>query len=134
MSWCYRVRLLKIGLALQKFGGTGQLWVEVLKDDGSGKPGEHITTSKLLSLEAIKSIPGYRWIDFEIETGAPVLADGRYWILLGFTGSPIVNWFFSYGKPTGPADGTRYKTIFDETWSNSLAYEFNYRIQGLSAD
>ena len=126
------VRVAKIGLALQKFGGTGQLWVELLKDDGTGKPGDNIATSKILSLQNFDPTPGYRWIDFDFEGDPVILPEGRYWIALGFTGSPIVNWFFSYGKPTGPADGTRYKTIFDESWSNSLSYEFNYRIQGFS--
>ena len=61
------------------------------------------------------------------------LSPGRYWVALGFTGSPIINWFYSYGKPVGPQDGTRYKTIFDRTWSRSLSFEFNYRIVGFSA-
>jgi len=53
-------------------------------------------------------------------------------VALGFTGSPVVNWFFSYGKPIGPQDGTRYKTIFDADWSRSLDFEFNYRVTGLA--
>jgi len=123
----------KVSLALHKFGGDGQLWVEILKDDGSGKPGEYVTTSEYLTLNQIKFSPGYAWIDFDF-TDTPLLSPGRYWIALGFTGSPIVNWFFTYGKPVGPEDGTRYKTMFDETWSRALSYEFNYRIIGMESE
>lgn len=126
------VKLAKIGLALHKFGGDGQLWLEILKDEGSGKPGEYITTSDYMALSQMKYSPGYSWIDFEFKD-TPILPAGRYWIALGFTGSPIINWFFTYGKPVGPEDGTRYKTMFDETWSRALSYEFNYRIIGMEA-
>ena len=128
------MKLAKIGLALHKFGGDGQLWVEILKDDGSGKPGELLATSEIMPLNQIKFSPGYAWIDFDFSSESLALSPGRYWMALGFTGSPIVNWFFSYGKPIGPEDGTRYKTMFDETWSRSLAYEFNYRVVGMSAE
>ncbi len=55
---------------------------------------------------------------------------GAYWIGLGFTGSPIVNWFYTYGKPVGPSDGTRYKSVYEQDWSGALSYEFNYRVIG----
>lgn len=128
------LQLSRVGLALHKFGGAGQLWAELLRDDGSGKPGEYIATSDYLGLDQIKYSPGYDWVDFSFEASPLHLPPGRYWIALGFTGSPIINWFFTYGKPVGPADGTRYKTLFDETWSRSLSYEFNYRIVGLSGE
>ncbi|MBN1999323.1 transglutaminase domain-containing protein [candidate division KSB1 bacterium] len=123
------LQLENIGLALHKFGGDGQLWVEVYRDDGTGVPGEHITTSVYKTLESIPLKPGYRWVNFDFDE-KNVLVPGRYWLALGFTGSPIVNWFFSYGKPSGIVDGTRYKTVFDETWGRYLNYEFNYRIVG----
>ncbi len=126
------IKLAKVGLALHKFGGDGQLWVELYKDDGKGKPGEYIATSEYISVAQMKFSPGYDWFDFNFNTANPLLPQGRYWIALGFTGSPIINWFFSYGKPVGPEDGTRYRTMFDETWSRSLSYEFNYRIIGMS--
>lgn len=128
------LKLTRIGLALHKFGGSGQLWLEILRDDGEGKPGEYIATSRYLALEEIKYAPGYDWVDFDFGADELLLPPGRYWMALGFTGSPIINWFFSYGKPVGPEDGTRYKTLFDETWSRSLAYEFNYRIIGLTGE
>ncbi|HOT97125.1 MAG TPA: transglutaminase-like domain-containing protein [bacterium] len=128
------LKLNKIGLALHKFGGTGQLWVEIYKDDGSGKPGAYLTTSQYLAVDQMKYTSGYDWVDFDFGTPGLLLPPGRYWMALGFTGSPIINWFFSYGKPVGPEDGTRYKTLFDETWSRSLAYEFNYRIIGMTGE
>lgn len=127
------MQLKKVGLVLHKFGGDGQLWLELLKDDG-GKPGEYIATSAMMGLNRMKFTPGYSWFDFDFGSDSVILSPGRYWVALGFTGSPIINWFFTYGKPVGPQDGTRYKTMFDETWSRSLAYEFNYRVMGLVAN
>jgi len=128
------MRLGKIGLALHKFGGDGQLWVEIYKDDGSGKPGDYITTSEYMPVGTMKFSPGYTWFDFDFAKEMPALSPGRYWIAFGFTGSPIINWFFTYGKPVGPDNGTRYKTMFDETWSRSLSFEFNYRVVGMTAN
>ncbi|MDZ7343845.1 MAG: transglutaminase domain-containing protein [candidate division KSB1 bacterium] len=131
------VQLQKIGLALQKFGGEGFVWVELLKNEvrnGQNLPGEPIATSGIVALNQLSSRPGYRWHDFDFSKAAPKLAPGRYWLAFGFSGTPIVNWFYSYGKPVGPSDGTRYKTILDESWSNSLSYEFNYRVVGLTAE
>ncbi|MDZ7268349.1 MAG: hypothetical protein ONB48_11515 [candidate division KSB1 bacterium] len=121
--------LEKVALALQKFGGEGFLWVEILKDHNS-KPGENIATSPLLAMTDLSNRPGYYWQSFDFTQKNVKLAPGRYWIALGFSGTPVVNWFYSYGKPVGPSDGTRYKTILDEDWSNSLSFEFNYRVEG----
>lgn len=125
------LQLETIALALHKFGGQGQIWLELFKDDQS-KPGDHIATSDLLDLDQIDTLSGYSWVDFSFRRTLPRLAPGRYWAALGFTGSPVVNWFFTYGKPIGPQDGTRYKTLFDTAWSRSLAFEFNYRVTGLT--
>jgi hypothetical protein len=125
------IELNKIALALQKFGGEGTLWLEVLKDENS-LPGARLATSEFLNVDAISNRPGYRWQPFDFSKANLRLAPGRYWIALGFTGSPVINWFYSYGKPVGPTDGTRYKTIFDDNWSNSLTYEFNYRVEGMA--
>ncbi len=124
------MQLNDIGLALHKFGGAGDLWIEVYDDNGSGKPDRQIATSELLSLDRMPTRMGYDWVDFPFSGDLPRLSPGRYWIALAYTGSPIVNWFFTYGKPVGPADGTRYNTMFDETWGRSLSYEFNYRVVG----
>jgi transglutaminase-like putative cysteine protease len=124
------MKVKKIGLALQKFGGEGYLWVEILKDENK-LPGTRLSTSRLVSLNEMSAKPGYYWMDFDF-SDEPLLEGGkRYWLALGFSGSPIVNWFYSYGKPVGPADGTRYRTILDTDWSRSLSFEFNYRVQGV---
>ncbi|MBN2410286.1 transglutaminase domain-containing protein [candidate division KSB1 bacterium] len=127
------VKLKQVGLALHNFGGDGQLWIELFKDDGEGKPGEYIATSEYLPVKNIPFSPGYAWVDFDFSKFSTALSPGRYWIALGFTGSPVINWFYTYGKPVGPIGGTRYKTLFDETWSRCLTFEFNYRIEGETA-
>jgi transglutaminase-like putative cysteine protease len=125
------VTLKKIGLALHNFGGDGWLWVDVLQDN-KGKPGLPVGTSGFINLDQLSLKPGYRWTDFDFSKESPVLMPGSYWIALGFTGSPIVNWFYTYGKPVGPVDGTRYKGVFQDDWSGALNYEFNYRVIGLT--
>ncbi|HON22881.1 MAG TPA: transglutaminase domain-containing protein [Syntrophales bacterium] len=125
------VKLKKVGLALHNFGGDGWLWIDLFKDN-RGKPGTLLATSEMIALEQISPRPGYRWEDFDFTRENLELMPGSYWIALGFTGSPIVNWFYTYGKPVGPVDGTRYKGVFDKDWSGALSYEFNYRIAGLT--
>ncbi|HOK06027.1 MAG TPA: transglutaminase domain-containing protein [Syntrophales bacterium] len=125
------LKLQKVGLALHNFGGDGWLWVDLFEDNG-GKPGKPISTSDLVPLETLSVKPGYRWTDFDFRKDSPVLMPGSYWIALGFTGSPVVNWFYTYGKPVGPVYGTRYKGVFQEDWSGALNYEFNYRVVGLT--
>jgi hypothetical protein len=125
------VQLEKIGLALQKFGGRGQLWLE-LREDKNGQPGPVAARSGAINLDKLSSKPGYYWTDFDFSTQQLILTPDRYWISLSYSGSPIVNWFYSYGKPVGPIDGTRYKEVADSDWSKSLGYEFNYRIVGLT--
>jgi transglutaminase-like putative cysteine protease len=125
------IRLTKVGLALHRFGGYGQLWVELLQDN-NGKPGAPISTSDFINLDQLSVKPGYRWVDFDFHRDSPALMPGHYWIALGFTGSPIVNWFYTYGKPVGPVEGTRYKGVYQADWSGALSYEFNYRVVGLT--
>lgn len=127
------LRLESIGLALHNFGGDGHLWIDVHRDDGSGQPGPILATSDMIDLDSLSSKPGYRWTDFSFSGDKPLLAAGNYWIALGFTGSPIVNWFYTYGKPVGPAEGTRYKGMDDQNWQGALNYEFNYRVAGVLA-
>jgi hypothetical protein len=124
------VKLSAIGLALHNFSSDGQLWVELMTDK-NGIPDRQLAISDMVFLADRVYTPGYAWIDFAFANPEIVLPPGRYWAALGFTGGPIVNWFFSYGKPTGPQDGTRYRTLFDEQWSHSHAFEFNYRVTGL---
>ncbi len=126
------VRLEKIGLVLHKFSDEGQIWIELYQDK-NGMPDQLIATSDFISPDQIRNASGYQWVDFSFPGKKIPLSPGRYWAALGFTGSPIINWFYTCGKPIGPQDGTRYKTIFDRTWSRSLSFEFNYRVVGLSA-
>ena len=126
------VTLHQVGLALHKFGGEGWLWVDVFKDD-AGKPGEPLCTTQMVNLDDISAKPGYRWVNFVFaEKDRPVLMPGAYWIALGFSGTPIMNWFYTYGKPVGPVYGTRYKSVFAQDWSGALNYEFNYKVAGMT--
>jgi len=125
------VKLQKVALALHKFGGEGWLWVDVFKDD-QDKPGVPLYTSDMVNLDHLSLKPGYRWVNFNFKKDSPVLMPGSYWIALGFSGDPIINWFYTYGKPVGPVYGTRYKGVFEDDWSGALSYEFNYRVAGLT--
>lgn len=126
------VTLHNIALALHNFGGDGHLWVDVFKDN-EGQPGEILYTTQMVALEEISSKPGYRWVTFNFrEKERPVFKPGAYWIALGFSGQPVVNWFYTYGKPVGPVYGTRYKSIFAKEWSGALNYEFNYKVVGMT--
>ncbi|MBF0224973.1 MAG: transglutaminase domain-containing protein [Desulfobacterales bacterium] len=122
--------LEKIGLALHKFGGNGQLWVELIGDE-KNKLSKYVATSDIIFVDDMKYAAGYSWVDFDFTQSKVLISPGKYWIIFNFTGQPIINWFFSYGKPVGPQDGTRIKTIFDSEWNNFLSYEFNYKISGL---
>ena len=126
------ILLEKISLALHNFGGDGMLWINLM-EDRDGKPGKQIDASDLVELSTLSMRPGYRWVDFNFKKEPVLLKPGYYWIALGFSGGPIVNWFYTYGKPVGPVEGTRYKGVFDETWSGALSYEFNYRVMGKKA-
>ena len=126
------VTLDKIALALHNFGGDGHLWVDIFQDK-EGEPGELLCTTQLIALEEISSRPGYRWVTFNFrDKERPVMKPGAYWIALGFSGRPVVNWFYTYGKPVGPVYGTRYKSIFAKEWSGALNYEFNYKVEGMT--
>lgn len=127
------VKLQQIVLALHNFGGDGELWVDIF-NDSDGQPGEPLGTTQMLSVEGISTRPGYRWETFKFKGKEElILKPGAYWLALGFSGQPIINWFYTYGKPVGPVYGTRYKGIFDKEWSGALNYEFNYRVEGLAA-
>ena len=126
------VKLSTVSLALHKFGGSGQVWVDLMADAG-GKPGQVIATSDFFTVAQIPQKQGYDWVDFDYSKSDITLSPGKYWIGLGFTGTPIINWYYTYGKSVGPVDGTRYKGVFDSAWSGALSYEFNYRVLGFAA-
>jgi hypothetical protein len=127
------VKLQKIGVALNKFGGSGTIWLELYEND-NGKPGSYAASSKKMSLSQISSKQGYFWEDFDFVNQGLLLTPDQYWIILKYENSPIVNWFYSYGKPVGPANGTRYKSFVEKNWDKSLGYEFNYRVVGLTVE
>jgi hypothetical protein len=58
------VTLHKIALALHNFGGDGQLWVDIFKDN-NGQPGEPLCTTQMINVEDISTRPGYRWETFK---------------------------------------------------------------------
>lgn len=126
------ILLTKIGLALHKFGGSGELWVEIFEDEG-GMPASSAAESSRIPLPRIRIGEGYDWVDFDFSRQGVGLTPGRYWIALHFSGSPIVNWFYTYGKPVGPVDGTRSRSVQGGRWDRVLTYEFNYRAEGLSS-
>lgn len=124
------MRLAQASLALHRYGGRGKLWVEVY-EDADGQPGELLAASDIKDLRLLSLRPGYRWAEFSFRQKPVELAPGIYWVALGFTGDPVVNWFYTPGKPVGPSWGTRYKGVFEQDWSGSLDFEFNYRLTGV---
>ncbi len=126
------INLHEIGLVMHKFGGSGRLWLE-LREDVNGAPAREVAVkSKPVDLNRLSSKPGYEWVDFSFRDEKLVLTPDRYWVSLAFSGSPIVNWFYSYGKPVGPVDGTRFRPFSEPEFLQVLGYEFNYRVKGLS--
>ena len=122
--------LERISLALQKFGGTGDVWIE-LREDQNGEPGAVAAVSEKVSLDKMKFQQGYDWVDFSFKGQALGLSPDKYWISLAYSGVPVLNWFYSYGKPVGPVDGTRVKISAENSWKTSVGFEFNYRVSGL---
>jgi transglutaminase-like putative cysteine protease len=122
--------LQNIALALQRFGGSGEVWLE-LREEVDGLPGDVAARSQPVNLKHIKAYQGYFWVDFNFSDQGLILTPDRYWISLAYRGSPILNWFYSYGKPVGPIDGTRYKLLTETAWNKTVGYEFNYRVAGL---
>ena len=126
------IMLSEVSLALLNFGGDGELWLELCEDNG-GIPGKKVSESKRIPSADIFAIGGYDWVDFDFTDAGIGLTPGRYWFTLRFSGSPIVNWFYTYGKPVGPTDGTRCSLVNSDNWEKVLSYEFNYRISGKRA-
>ncbi len=127
------ILLERIGLALQKFGGRGFLSLEI-REDQNGKPGDVAAVSNSVDLQAFQQGRGYDWIDFDFSDQGLILTPDKYWITVRFKGSPIINWFYSYGKPVGPIEGTLMKTGKEDTWMHTMGYEFNYRVIGKAVE
>ena len=146
------LRIDEINLAMHKFGGrAGSLWIDVVKDE-KGKPSMEGIRSYPLNLDTIKYFPGYQWFPFKFSKESPVspmgpliegdrgrqgqasdnpvVAPGRYWIILRRSKDAIINWFYIPGNPYGDADDT-LSTAQGIDWSNILNYDFNFKVTGM---
>lgn len=123
------LRLEKIDLLLQLVGGSGALWLN-LHSDRNGRPGEVFLRSTVMNYPRIASAAEFNWVSFVFHENKRVLPAGTYWMSLGYSGAPVVDWFFVYGKPLGPFYGTRHKDSADTNWSTFTNSEFNYRVVG----
>lgn len=123
--------LSKVSLAMRKFGGDGTVYVDLVRDDGTGKP--NILSgirSELVSLENISRKPGYYWVDFVFHQDAQSkLKPGKYWIVFRYSGEAIMNWFYIPGKPYSESDDTR-STAKGFQWEDILNYDFVFKVTG----
>ncbi|HEX9742731.1 MAG TPA: transglutaminase family protein [Nitrospiraceae bacterium] len=124
--------LTDLSLALHRFGGdSGELWIELYEDNDG--PGTLLTKSRPLRSSAIRTPANrYEWVPFSFEASKTIVRENRrYWIILKFTGDPIINWFYTYGKVVSPEDGTRATLAKKVVWNQILNNEFNFRLRGL---
>lgn len=125
------VLLKNISLALHLFGGEGLILIN-LSEDGDGQPSSESFSSKKNMTKRLSGSRGYDWVSFDFSGEGLILSPGRYWISLNYSGSPIINWFYSYGKPVGPVEGTRSREAGQNNWGKILNFEFNFRVRGLA--
>ena len=124
-----------VSLAMHKFGGDGTLYIDLISDDNGkpGLPGKSFGVKSLfVSLENIRKMPGYYWVNFVFAKGnepLPVLKPGKYWIILRHSGEAIVNWFYIPGNPYGDSDDTR-STVKGYQWEDLLNYDFVFKVRG----
>lgn len=125
--------LIKLSLAMHKFGGRlGSLWIDIVHDS-NGQPGNDGIRSMPLSLDTVTYSPGYKWFDFTFsrsEEDRPVLKPGRYWIILRRSKDAVVNWFYTPGNSYGTSDDAR-STAGALDWPNVLNYDFNFKVRGV---
>jgi transglutaminase-like putative cysteine protease len=124
--------LTDLSLALHRFGGeSGELWIELYEDNDG--PGTLLTKSRPVQSAAIRTPANrYEWVPFSFEGSKTIARENRrYWIILKFTGDPIINWFYTYGKVVSPEDGTRATLAKQVVWNQILNNEFNFRLRGL---
>ena len=121
----------KVSLAMRKFGGDGTVYIDLVKDDASGKPNIlDGTRSKPVYLENISRKPGYYWVDFSFhKDGQNKLKPGKYWIVFRYSGEAIMNWFYIPGKPYSDGDDTR-STARGFQWEDILNYDFVFKVSG----
>jgi hypothetical protein len=121
--------LKDVGLAMRKFGGDGMVYVDLVRDDGSGKPSLDGVRSLPVALETIARRPGYYWVDFKLPEKT-MLPPGKYWLVLRHSGEVIMNWFYTPGKRVNGPDDTR-STARGWQWEDVLAGELVYRVRGV---
>ncbi|MDD5284843.1 MAG: transglutaminase domain-containing protein [Desulfuromonadaceae bacterium] len=120
----------KVSLAMRKFGGDGNVYVDLVRD-ADGRPNilDGIR-SNLVSLEKITRKPGYYWVDFSFSHDAQSrLKPGKYWIVFRASGEAIMNWFYIPGKPYSEGDDTR-STAKGFKWEDILNYDFVFKVAG----
>ena len=125
------ITVREISLAMHKFGGDGAIYVDLVADD-EGKPGFAGFRSLPVFLDGLGRKQGYDWITFRLpeDTVAPLLKNGKYWIVLRHSGEAVMTWFYIPGKPYAGADDTR-STVKGHLWEDILTYDFVFKIGGL---
>jgi len=120
----------KVSLAMRKFGGDGNVYVDLVKDEGGRPKILDGIRSNLVSLEKITRKPGYYWVDFSFPQDVQSsLKPGKYWIVLRSSGEAIMNWFYIPGKPYSDGDDTR-STAKGFKWEDILNYDFVFKVAG----
>ena len=120
----------KVSLAMRKFGGDGNVYVDLVKDEGGRPKILDGIRSNLVSLEKITRKPGYYWVDFSFPKDVQSsLKPGKYWIVLRSSGEAIMNWFYIPGKPYSDGDDTR-STAKGFKWEDILNYDFVFKVAG----
>jgi transglutaminase-like putative cysteine protease len=120
----------KVSLAMRKFGGDGNVYIDLVRDEG-GRPNIlDGVRSNLVSLEKITRKPGYYWVDFSFPQDVQSrLKPGKYWIVFRSSGEAIMNWFYIPGKPYSDGDDTR-STAKGFKWEDILNYDFVFKVAG----
>jgi hypothetical protein len=120
----------KVSLAMRKFGGDGNVYVDLVRNvDGRPNIVDGIR-SNMVSLEKISRKPGYYWVDFSFPHDAQSrLKPGKYWIVFRSSGEAIMNWFYIPGKPYSDGDDTR-STAKGFQWEDILNYDFVFKVAG----
>ncbi len=119
------LEIVKISLAMRKFGGDGTVYIDLVQDK-NGKPSLEGIRSNPVFVENITKRPGYYWVDFTFPQETK-LKKGKYWIVLRHSGDVIMNWFYIVGNPYGDADDTR-STLKGYKWEDILNYDFVFKV------
>lgn len=124
------VAVESVSLAMRKFGGDGNVYIDLVRDE-NGRPNIlDGVRSQMVALEGISRKPGYYWVDFGFsDDGQNRLKPGKYWIVLRASGEAIMNWFYIPGKPYSDSDDTR-STARGFQWEDIRTYDFVFKVSG----